>query len=207
MKLSDKYFSEKDIALANFAKALALPIRVGIIRLVLENDNEVCRAKIHEIPFNKQTINQHLSDLVYLGILTTKVKGRESVFSVNENFFIQMSDNFLSIFEAVNKLNEAADKFVPKPNLKKKKAPAPTPEIVISRFGKYLQDKRKQKGYAQAELSAAIGVDRATLSKIEGSKKNLSARKLQITAEYLNIPLKELAKIYYEDQMLQLKIH
>lgn len=200
MKLSEKYLTRKDIDLANFAKAIALPIRVCMIRLILENGNEATRVKLHELPFNQLTINQHLAELAHLGILKSKRKGQTSLFTVNEEIFVKMSNNFLALFEAMGKLNDEAREVVSRPPLKKK-AKAKLPELPL---GKYVQEKRKQVGLTQEEFGSLIGLDRAHLSRIECGRKIISQHKLGKIAEVLHVPIADLHKMYYQEKMLEL---
>jgi ribosome-binding protein aMBF1 (putative translation factor) len=206
MKLSDKNFTKEDIALADFAKAIALPIRVRIIRLIIENGNEVPREKLHEAPFNPTVINLHLLDLVHLKIVKSKRKGkgRGSLFSVNEDIFVKMSNNFLNLFESASKLGEEANEVVSRPRLKKKRTKKE--QAPKQRFGRYIKEKRRALGFSQEDFAAGLDMDRAHLSRIECSKKTLKPEKLNKLAEMLQIPFEELKAFYYKDQMIELAI-
>lgn len=202
MKLSEKYLTKKDIDLANFAKAIALPVRVCIIRLIIENGNEASRVKLHEIPFNQLTVNQHLADLKHLGILRSARKGRVNVFMVNEDVFINMSNNFLTLFEPISQLNEAARQVISRsPMVKKPKFKPP-----VQSFGQYVKERRKQLRLKQEAFAALIGVDRSTLSRLECDKKTTTPKNLARIAKALRVPIAELHQIFYQDKMMALTI-
>jgi ribosome-binding protein aMBF1 (putative translation factor) len=202
MKLSDKNFTKEDIALANFAKAIALPIRVRIIRYIIEHGNEVSREQVHEISFNSTVINQHLLDLAHLDIIKARRKGRGSIYSVNETVFVKMSNNFLNLFEAASKLGGEAEQVISRPRLKKKKVKKA--EVPKLRFGKYIKEKRRALGFSQEDFAAGLDIDRANFSRIECSKKTLKAEKLKKLAEMLQLPFEELKEIYYQDKVGEL---
>lgn len=101
MPLSYSYsnFDEGDKELSNFAKALALPVRIAIIRIIMENNNAVNREILWEIPFNIETINKHVAELKNLGIL--KVQGFKGhiTYSIDESLFEHMAYRFAELFK------------------------------------------------------------------------------------------------------------
>jgi DNA-binding transcriptional ArsR family regulator len=189
------------VRFSNFAKALALPIRVWTIKMILDNGNLATRAMLYQIPFNDVTINQHLNELKYLGIIKTMRKDRVTFFSVNEDVFIQMSNNFLKLFESLGQLNEQAKSIIERPRLKKKTVILDV--LPIERFGKYLREKRSAKGLSQDSFSAGLKISRSHLSRIECSKTPLGPLKLKKIAELLEIPLHEVINIYYQDKIIE----
>lgn len=208
--------TKKDIALSNFAKALALPVRVCIIRMVIENENKATREHLHNIPFNPNTVNQHLSELKTLGILTAKANGRTMFYSVNEQLFISMSNNFLALFDSINSLKGFSDKInidlVTKKKMGRVKAATepvdPAVEVVNVAaplcFGKYLKDKRGELKISQQYLAIHLEVERPHLSRIECEKKTLKAEKLPKLAEIFRVSLEEIKRVYYNDRINKL---
>ena len=102
--------TQKDTDLANFAKAIALPVRVGIIRLILERKNEATRLELHSLPYKQATVNQHLAELIYLKILKSKRDGRMNSYKVDEAVFTKMSNNFLSLLKTLDFKNDVTGK-------------------------------------------------------------------------------------------------
>jgi len=104
MPFIDSKFSNTDNELANFAKALALPVRVAIIRLIIANGNSISKENFHTIPFNHETINKHIAELKTLGIIKTIGHKVNIRYCVDECLFSQMANRFSSLFCGVNSL-------------------------------------------------------------------------------------------------------
>lgn len=199
MNLNNAYISPIDVALSNFVKALALPVRICIVRFILENGNAVKRDRLSEVPYNPTTVHQHINELRRLGIIKADIKDKETIYSVNEAVFIKMSNHFLTLFEPIRQLNEEADEIFSKSKLKKK----PVKKLVkqLSAFGEYLREKRKAAGLSQADLAKRVKMDRAWISKIETNKQPVRVEKLSVFAEALNAPLTEMRQIYYQNKI------
>jgi DNA-binding transcriptional regulator YiaG len=200
MTLPENFLTKKDIELSNFAKALALPVRICIIRLIIENGNEATRQMLHQIPFNQQTINQHLIELKHLGILKTIKKGKSHYFTIDEDMFITMSNYFLLLFQSISKLNEQANALALQPK-STKKAPKKTTNATVEPFGRYIKTKRKALNISQDDFATHLQMDRTYLSRIESGKISLNISKLKPLALLLNVPYNELEKAYYQDKM------
>lgn len=101
MSYFDLKFSTTDNDLANFAKALALPVRIAIVRIIIANGNSVFKEDLYTIPFNHETITKHLTDLKRAGII--KAHGfRSSIkYSLDEHLFQQMANGFATLFESM----------------------------------------------------------------------------------------------------------
>lgn len=201
MPLNNRYISPNDIALSNFVKALALPVRICIVRFILEHGNSIKREKLAEVPYNRTTVNQHVNELKHLGIVKSETKDKEVIYSVNESVFIKMSNHFLSLFEPIRQLNDEANAVFSKPKIKQKRIKETTPTQVI---GEYIREKRKSARLSQAELAARIMADRAWISKIETNKQPLRPEKLGALADALSVPLAQLRRVYYESKINQL---
>ena|GEM_PF-6321766 len=199
MNLNNPYTSPADVALSNFVKALALPVRIGIVRFILENGNAVKREQLSAIPYNRLTVNQHINELKHLDIIKTQVRNKETVYSINDTVFIKMSGHFLALFEPIRHLNEQADTLLSKPRIKKK--PTRKAASQSTTFGAYLREKRKAAGFSQAELSERLKMDRAWISKVETDKHAVRAEKLALFAEALDIPLSDLKQVYYQSKI------
>ncbi|MES2428052.1 MAG: helix-turn-helix transcriptional regulator [Bacteroidota bacterium] len=204
MKLSDQKFTKEEIALADFSKAIALPVRIRLLRIIIENDNEASREALHSYfdTYNPMVINQHLLDLIHLNVIQSKRYGRRSSFSLNENFVVVMYNNFLELFAPLGKLNEAANAVIDRQKLAKKKKPVV--DETVPPFGKFIQARRKALKLTQEEFSKLFGIDRAHFSKIETGGKLISTNSLPRLAECLEIPLAELEELYNNDKMKEL---
>ena len=64
-----------DCELAGFAKALAHPVRVQILRLLTRKNACVCGEIVDEIPLAQSTVSQHLKVLKDAGLIRGELDG------------------------------------------------------------------------------------------------------------------------------------
>ncbi len=102
MSTIDFKFSQTDNDLANFAKALALPIRVAIIRTIMANGNSITRENFYDIPFHHETINKHVAELKNLGIIKASGYKGNIKYCVDESLFNQMAAKFTLLLSGFN---------------------------------------------------------------------------------------------------------
>jgi len=72
-----------DEALATLARALAHPIRVRILRLLLEKDACVCGELVELLPVAQSTVSQHLKIMKDAGLIQGEVDGPKVCYCVN----------------------------------------------------------------------------------------------------------------------------
>jgi hypothetical protein len=94
-------FSNTDNELANFAKALALPVRIAIVRIIMTNGNSVSKESLYAIPFNHETITKHLSELKRMGMIKARGFRGSIKYSLDEQLFRQMASGFTMLFESM----------------------------------------------------------------------------------------------------------
>jgi len=66
---------EANAELATLAKAIAHPVRVEILRLLLRKNTCICGAIVDELPLAQSTVSQHLKILKDAGLLRGDVDG------------------------------------------------------------------------------------------------------------------------------------
>ena len=64
-----------DARLAGFAKALAHPTRVRILRLLASRDSRMCSHLVDELPLAQSTVSEHLRILRAAGLVRTSGAG------------------------------------------------------------------------------------------------------------------------------------
>ncbi|WP_170113598.1 helix-turn-helix transcriptional regulator [Mucilaginibacter yixingensis] len=187
------------VRLSNFSRALALPVRIYIIRQILDNQNHATRKELHQLPFKTELINTHLQELKQLGLITTLHENNTYVHSVDVNKFIMLSNSYLAIFEPIARLNAEAMELLRRPKLKKKKtvkkADEPTDPEAVG-FGPYLRKQRQSARLNQTQLGKQLGISRKQLGKIENGLIVLDPGKLKTLALALGAPLTELIEQY-----------
>ena len=68
-------FSVKDNRIAKYAKALAHPARVAILKLLINRQACVCGDIVDEIPLSQSTVSQHLKELKEAGLIKGDIEG------------------------------------------------------------------------------------------------------------------------------------
>jgi predicted transcriptional regulator len=101
MPFSDSKFSNADNELANFAKALALPVRIAIIRTIIINGNTITKENFYEIPFHHETINKHIAELKNLGIIKASGYKGNIKYAIDEHLFDTMTLKIAQLFNFI----------------------------------------------------------------------------------------------------------
>ena len=60
-------FTAKDNKLAKYAKALAHPARIAILKILASRCSCVCGDIVDELPLSQSTVSQHLNELKKVG--------------------------------------------------------------------------------------------------------------------------------------------
>ena len=182
------HFSEIDTQISQFARAIALPIRVFILRMIAENGNSLSKQAFYTTAFNAKTINKHIQELRGLGIIKAKTVKAEVTYCIDEKLFGQMSANFSTFFEQNALQGEEPANAAP--------AATGPPELsAFPSFGAYIKDHRMELNLSQAALAEKINIDRALLSRIETGKKELNTDRLLLLAKALYINIDELMDV------------
>lgn len=81
MALDFKY-EEDDVQLSVYAKALAHPARITILKILGENDAYTCGEIVRELSLSQSTVSQHLQELKNAGLVTMREVGTKSEYSL-----------------------------------------------------------------------------------------------------------------------------
>ena len=76
-------YSEEDLLIAKFAKALSHPARVAIIQLLLQKQSCVCGDIVEDLPIAQSTVSQHLKELKQAGLIKGSIEGVSMCYCVN----------------------------------------------------------------------------------------------------------------------------
>lgn len=77
-------FTLKDNTLANYAKALAHPARIAILRLLIEKQECICGDIVDELPLSQSTVSQHLKELKAAGLIQGNISGAKVCYCIND---------------------------------------------------------------------------------------------------------------------------
>lgn len=90
-------FTATDIRLAGYAKALAHPARVAILRMLLERKACICGDIVEELPLSQSTVSQHLKELKETGLIQGDIDGKKVCYCINEKSWREAQD-MLTVF-------------------------------------------------------------------------------------------------------------
>jgi len=77
-------FTEADITLSTYAKALAHPARVAILRILLERSSCICGDIVDELPLSQSTVSQHLKELKEAGLIKGDIDGKKVCYCIDK---------------------------------------------------------------------------------------------------------------------------
>ena len=99
-------FSKKEQDRAAFAKALAHPARVVILKTLAKRNECVCGEIVDILPLAQSTVSQHLKELKAAGLITGTVEGPRSCYCINWQAFEKFQTEFNTLFNAMKLKNE-----------------------------------------------------------------------------------------------------
>lgn len=85
-------FSKSELKLASFAKALAHPARIAILKLLLKKQQCICGDLVNEIQLAQSTISQHLNELKKAGIIQGTIEGPAVCYCIDPKEWSAMSE-------------------------------------------------------------------------------------------------------------------
>jgi DNA-binding transcriptional ArsR family regulator len=77
-------FTLKDNKIANYAKALAHPARIAILKLLIQKQTCVCGDIVDELPLSQSTVSQHLKELKQAGLIKGDIEGTRVCYCIDE---------------------------------------------------------------------------------------------------------------------------
>ena len=98
-------FSQKEQDLAEFAKALAHPARIAILKVLAQHNECICGEIVEILPLAQSTVSQHLKELKNAGLITGTVDGPRSCYCINWKAFEQFNNEINSLFEKLKEVN------------------------------------------------------------------------------------------------------
>ncbi|MBK6834138.1 MAG: winged helix-turn-helix transcriptional regulator [Bacteroidetes bacterium] len=90
-------FTIKDNKIASYAKALAHPARVAILKLLIKKQACICGDIVDELPLSQSTVSQHLKELKEAGLIKGDIEGKKVCYCIDEKEW-EMAKTYLSSF-------------------------------------------------------------------------------------------------------------
>ena len=98
-KLDD--FTLRDNRVARYAKALAHPARVAILRLLAGRSTCVCGDLVHELPLSQSTVSQHLKELKEAGLVQGEIEGTRVCYCIDRAEWARALKAFEGLFARI----------------------------------------------------------------------------------------------------------
>lgn len=100
MALSRKAeFAVNEVELAEFARALAHPARIAILKEIARHEKCFCGQIVEALPLAQSTVSQHLKELVNAGLLKISEKGAANCYCINWKVFEKFEKTFAGFFQ------------------------------------------------------------------------------------------------------------
>ena len=101
-------FSDEEQLLAAFAKALAHPARIAIMKILASQNECVCGKIVEVMPLAQSTVSQHLKELKNAGLVDGTIDGPKSCYCINWKAFEKFSSDFNLLFSTLKTENKKA---------------------------------------------------------------------------------------------------
>ena len=101
-------FTQKEQDLANFAKAIAHPARIAILKVLAQRNECICGEIVEILPLAQSTVSQHLKELKNAGLIDGSVDGPKSCYCINWRAFEKFNAEFSTLFISLKIKNEKA---------------------------------------------------------------------------------------------------
>lgn len=93
-------FTLRENRIARYARALAHPARVSILRILLRQQACICGDMVDVLPLSQSTVSQHLKELKEAGLIRGDVDGVRVCYCINEEAWKEAKEAFAEIFGA-----------------------------------------------------------------------------------------------------------
>ena len=95
-------YTNKELTLAKYAKALSHPARVAILNVLLKKQACICGDIVEELPLSQSTVSQHLKELKEAGLIKGDIDGVSVCYCIDEKEWKKASNlinGFMEMFK------------------------------------------------------------------------------------------------------------
>ncbi|MGB6047080.1 MAG: metalloregulator ArsR/SmtB family transcription factor [Flavobacteriales bacterium] len=100
-------FTQRDLRTARYAKALAHPARVAILRLLAQRDSCVCGDLVDELPLAQSTVSQHLKELKEAGLIQGTIAGTNVCYCIDPKEWAMAQRTLVELMASFRKADAA----------------------------------------------------------------------------------------------------
>ena len=98
-------FTQKEQDLAEFAKALAHPARIAILKVLAEKNECICGEIVDVLPLAQSTVSQHLKELKNAGLINGTIDGPRICYCIHWKAFEKFNADFNFLFQKLKAQN------------------------------------------------------------------------------------------------------
>lgn len=96
-------FSRDEQHIATFAKALAHPARVAILKLLAQKQDCMCGDIVDELPLAQSTVSQHLKQLKESGLIKGEIDGPRVCYCIDYTALAKFRSGLDSVLAHIEK--------------------------------------------------------------------------------------------------------
>jgi DNA-binding transcriptional ArsR family regulator len=96
-------FDTVDLSVADFAKALAHPARIAILKTLARRSTCTCGDLVCTLPLAQATVSQHLKELKNAGLIKGEIEGTKSCYCIDWDVFEQLTGEFTTLFAGLQR--------------------------------------------------------------------------------------------------------
>jgi DNA-binding transcriptional ArsR family regulator len=96
-------FTDKEVRIADWAKALSHPARVAIMKELAKHSSCVCGEIVEVLPLAQSTVSQHLKELKAVGLIEGTIDGAKSCYCIDYKQLKAVKETFHVLFESLLK--------------------------------------------------------------------------------------------------------
>jgi DNA-binding transcriptional ArsR family regulator len=93
-------FTLKDNRIANYAKALAHPARIAVLKLLIQKQACICGVIVDELPLSQSTVSQHLKELKQSGLIKGDIEGARVCYCIDEKEWKIAKETINQLFDS-----------------------------------------------------------------------------------------------------------
>jgi DNA-binding transcriptional ArsR family regulator len=93
-------FSVKDNRIATYAKALAHPARIAILKILIKRNSCICGDIVDELPLSQSTVSQHLKELKAARLIKGDIEGVKVCYCIDDQEMTKVQEAFQELFRS-----------------------------------------------------------------------------------------------------------
>ncbi|MBC7721534.1 MAG: winged helix-turn-helix transcriptional regulator [Pedobacter sp.] len=94
-------FTQEEQDLSAFAKAIAHPARIAILKILAAKNACICGEIVEVLPLAQATVSQHLKALKEAGLISGTIEGSKSCYCINWVAFNNFKTQFNFLFSSL----------------------------------------------------------------------------------------------------------